>query len=125
LSEDDESFFISKEVLPSLEGLGFAETILGDPDGSLRQFRNATGIHIREYEDYFEVHKDRIDPRKDPLGHLIRDSPETILALGAASIISNKIPKLGNNSRSDPFDFLNLFLSLHRFFRFLKNLLFF
>jgi len=120
---EDNSFLISKEVLPSLEGLGFSETLLGDPDGSLRQFRNSSGIHIREYENYFEVHKDKIDPRQDPLGHLIRDSPETILAFGAASMLSNRVSD-DLLSKRDPLDFLSLFLSLNRFFRFLKKLLF-
>jgi hypothetical protein len=120
---EDDSFLISKEVLPSLEGLGFSDTLLGDPDGCLRQFRNTSGIHIREYENYFEVHKDKIDPGKDPIGHLIRDSPETILAFGAASMLSKRVTGIGVSKR-DPLDFLSLFLSLNRFFRFLKKLLF-
>jgi len=122
---DGDSFHISKEVLPSLEGFDFIETVLGDPDGSLRQFRNSTGIHVREYEDYFEVHKDRIDPRKDPIGHLLRDSPETILAFGAASFLSHRVSKNDfAQSHASSLGFISLFFSLERFFRYLKRLLF-
>lgn len=120
---DGESFRISKEVLPSLDGLGFVETLLGDPDGGLRQFRNSTGIHIREYNDYFEVHKDSIDPRKDPVGHLIKDSPETLVAFGTVSLLGRSILKK-DTAYGGPLDFLSLFLSLNRFFRILKRLLF-
>jgi hypothetical protein len=91
LQEDSEgqsdSISISKEVLPSLDGLGFSETILGERRGSLRQYRNASGIHVREYPDRFVIHRDRVDPRSDPLGHLVKDSPETLLAFGTASLV--------------------------------------
>ncbi|CAD7767123.1 MAG: hypothetical protein DNFNHJIP_00530 [Candidatus Argoarchaeum ethanivorans] len=66
---------------------GCRETLLGDPNGSHKQYRcdqNDQNIHILEYDDRYEVHKDRVDPRKDPLGHLISDSPETLTALGVA-----------------------------------------
>lgn len=124
MNDDSESFHISKEVLPSLEGFDFVETVLGDANGSLRQFRNTTGIHVKEYEDYFEIHKDQVDPRKDPLGHLFQDSPETILAFGAASILTRGSKEKSKHSYSSPLDFMILFFSLNRFFRFLKHLLF-
>jgi hypothetical protein len=120
---DDESFRISKEILPSLDGFGFVETALGDLDGAIKQFRNETGIHVREYSEYFEIHRDSIDPRKNPLGHLVRDSPETLVAFGVASLLSrDNVSK--NRGYGSPLDFLGLFFSLNRFFRFLKKLLF-
>jgi hypothetical protein len=123
LDDNDDSFRISKEVLPSLEGLDFVETIMGDPDGSLRQYRNSTGMHIREFEEYFEVHKDQVDPRVNPLGHLIRDSPETLAAFGTASLLTRS--STGKESTyGSPLDFLSLFFFLNRFFRVLKKLLF-
>ncbi len=128
--EDGDSFRISKEVLPSLDGFDLSETVLGDPDGSLRQFRSRTGIHVREYEDYFEVHKDQVDPRINPLGHLIRDSPETIVALGTATLLAPKISLKEDSDGSpnlafgNPFAFFRLFLFFNRFFRVLKKLLF-
>lgn len=59
------------------------ETKLGDKNGCLRQYRYGN-LHIREYRDKYLVHVDKVDPRQDPLGHLIRDSPETIAGLLSA-----------------------------------------
>ena len=61
------------------------ETWMGEPRGSIKQYR-AGNLHIREYLNCFEVHKDKIDPRKDPLGHLIVDAPKYIV--GAAIVVS-------------------------------------
>ena len=116
---------ISKEVLPSVEELGFTETILGDSKGSLKQYRNSTGLHIREYDDRFVVHRDEVDPRVNPIGHMVRDSPETIFALGAALAISKKMSSERANGKSSfsPWVFLVSFLSLNRILGFLKKLL--
>jgi hypothetical protein len=127
LDDEEDSLRISKEVLPSLEGFEFAETILGDPEGSLRQFRNSSGVHIREYAEYFEIHKDRFDPRTNPIGHLIRDSPETIAAFGVASLLTGPVTvkKLVDGSAlENPFNFFRFFLFFNRWFRILKKLLF-
>jgi hypothetical protein len=130
LTDDFDSFLISKEVLPSLEGFGFVETVLGDPNGSLKQYRNSTGVHVREYKEYFEVHKDRFDPRVNPARHLLYDSPETLLAFGAASLLTRGLSskreseKYPASAYGNPLAFLRIFLSLNHFFRFLKKLLF-
>lgn len=31
-------------------------------------------------DDHYLVHIDRVDPQKDPLGHLIKDAPQVIVA---------------------------------------------
>jgi hypothetical protein len=121
----DDSFLVSKEVLPSLEGFGLVETALGDPEGSLRQYRNANGLHVREYQNYFEIHEDKVDPREDPFGHLIHDSPETLVAFGAASILSSAASrKRGSVSIVGPLSFLLIFFSLNNILRKLKWLFF-
>jgi len=52
------------------------------------------------------VHKDRFDPRKDPLAHLIYDSPEMLLALKIASIlgvsVGGTIYKFIKNKSNNP-----------------------
>ena len=113
---------ISKEVLPTVEEFGFEETILGDPKDSLKQYRNSTGLHAREYEDSFVIHRDQVDPRVDPLGHLMKDSPETLFSLTGAFISSRKA---GSEERSvpGPLTFIIAFLSLNRLFRLIKRLL--
>ena len=125
----DSPISISKEVLPSLDGFGFTETVLGDPQGSLRQYRNSRGVHVREYRDRFEIHEDRVNPRTNPVGHLLLDSPESILAFGATSLLA------GNRNYSDgshlsrfrltsnPLGFLLIFLSLNNILGRIKRLI--
>ena len=59
------------------------ETHLGQKNGAIRQYRYGN-LHIREYEDKFLVHTDSIDPRKDPLGHLVVDAPEVLVGMACA-----------------------------------------
>jgi hypothetical protein len=79
---------VSKAALASLPG-DYEETRLGDPRGAKRQYRSSSGVHIREYEDEYAIHVDLVDPRRDPLGHLLRDSPESLLAVGAGLLAAN------------------------------------
>ena len=75
------------------------ETFLGQKNGAKKQYRYGN-LHIREYEDKFLVHTDKIDPRKDPLGHLIIDAPEVLVGLGCAIFGGSQIRKslFKNNS---------------------------
>ena len=61
------------------------ETELGHPNGSKKQYRYGN-LHIREYSDKFLVHVDKVDPRKNPLGHLWHDAPEVLFGLASAAI---------------------------------------
>lgn len=61
------------------------ETILGKRNGAKKQYRHGR-LHIREYEDRFLVHMDRVDPRKNPLGHLIHDAPEVLVGIACGAI---------------------------------------
>jgi hypothetical protein len=118
---------ISKEVLPSLDEYGFEETILGDARGSIRQYRKSGGLHVREYPDKFVVHQDAVDPRIDPVGHLIKDSPETLVAFGVAVLLSHRESssdsKPGKHMPLSPLVFILSFLSLNRILGVLKRLL--
>ena len=62
---------------------GAKETFLGQKNGAKKQYRYGN-LHIREYDDKFLVHTDKIDPRKDPLGHLLFDAPEVLVGLAFA-----------------------------------------
>ena len=64
---------------------GAEETNLGDKKGARKQFRYGN-LHIREYDDRFTVHSDKIDPRKNPFGHLLIDAPEVLIGLAGAAI---------------------------------------
>jgi len=71
---------------------GAEETKLGQKNGAKRQFRYGN-LHIREYDDKFLVHTDKIDPRKDPLGHLVYDAPEVLVGLTCLILGGSKIAK--------------------------------
>jgi hypothetical protein len=66
------------------------ETILGDKRGAKKQYRYGN-LHIREYDDKYTVHIDKVDPRKDPLGHIIYDAPEIIFGITTALGVGLKL----------------------------------
>lgn len=68
------------------------ETFLGQKNGALKQYRYGN-LHIREYDDKFLVHNDKIDPRKDPIGHLVYDAPEVLVGLACAIFGGSEITK--------------------------------
>lgn len=68
-----------REFMPD----GAEETLLGQKNGARRQYRYGN-LHIREYDDKFLVHTDRVDPRRNPVGHLIIDAPEVLAGLACA-----------------------------------------
>ena len=79
---------------------GAEETALGEKNGANKQYRYGN-LHIREYDDKFLVHTDRVDPRKDPLGHLVFDAPEVLIGLACAIFGGSQISKtLQNKNRS-------------------------
>lgn len=78
----DDEITIPKEVREFMPD-GAEETVLGLKNGARRQYRYGN-LHIREYDDKFLVHTDRIDPRKNPVGHLVIDAPEVLAGLACA-----------------------------------------
>lgn len=79
---------------------GAEETILGQKNGAKKQYRYGN-LHIREYDHKYLVHMDTVDPRKDPLGHLIKDAPEILVGITsgivAAKKVSSSVYKLQKN----------------------------
>ena len=75
---------------------GAEETALGEKNGAKKQYRYGN-LHIREYDDKFLVHTDRVDPRKDPLGHLVFDAPEVLIGLACAIFGGSQIAKTFQN----------------------------
>ena len=79
---------------------GAEETKIGDKKGALRQYRKGN-LHIREYESKFTVHSDKVDPREDPLGHLLFDAQEVLVGLVGAAIGGGIVGKLIYNLKKD------------------------
>ncbi len=80
------SIIVPKSVRPIID---YKETSLGNKNGAKRQFRYGN-LHIREYNDYYTVHRDKIDPRKDSLGHLSIDAPEYSARTISAAFVGYK-----------------------------------
>lgn len=40
---------------------------------------NGSGVHVREYDNHYEVHIDTVDPSKSIVKHLAADTPITLL----------------------------------------------
>ena len=64
-----------------------------------KQYRYGN-LHIREYPDKFLVHTDRVDPREDPLGHLIRDAPEILIGMACGLFTGLKVAKQFQDKKS-------------------------
>ena len=75
------------------------ETSLGKKNGAKKQYRYGN-LHIREYDDKFLVHTDKIDPREDPVGHLVHDAPEVLIGLACAIFGGSQVAKKFQNKKS-------------------------
>ena len=79
------------------------ETSLGQKNGANKQYRYGN-LHIREYDDKFLVHMDKVDPRKNPLGHLVFDAPEVLIGLACAAVGGGKVASyLYKNQKNSKF----------------------
>jgi len=75
------------------------ETFLGQKNGAQKQYRYGN-LHIREYGENYLVHTDKIDPRKDPIGHLVCDAPEVLIGLACAIFAGSYTVKKTINKKS-------------------------
>jgi hypothetical protein len=81
------NIIVPKSVRPIID---YKETYLGNKKGAKRQFRYGN-LHIREYSDHYTVHIDKIDPRKDPVGHLLADAPEFLIGIMSAISVGKRV----------------------------------
>lgn len=86
---DDGEIEVPKSVRPIMLDAA-QETRLGERKGAKKQYRYGN-LHIREYDDKYVVHMDEVDPRKDPIGHLLSDSPETMLGIVSGIYFGRKV----------------------------------
>ena len=86
------------------------ETILGQKNGAYKQYRYGN-LHIREYDDKFLLHSDKVDPRKDPIGHLVYDAPEILIGLACAIFGGSQIAKKFFNKKSKKLTFTSVLIS--------------
>jgi hypothetical protein len=88
--DNEGNILVPKTVRPLIE---YEPTILGEKKGSIKQYRYGN-LHIREYNSYYSVHYDKIDPRNDPFGHILVDaskySPGIIMLSALSDYIINR-----------------------------------
>ena len=65
----------------------FEETILGESKGALKQYRGPQGSHVLEFEKEWVAHRDKIDPRFNPVGHLVNDAPYVLIIGGFVAVL--------------------------------------
>lgn len=81
------------QEVPGPEESGLFRKSIGERKGQIADWRSTIpdsirGIHVVEFEDHYSVHVDRFDPGKDPVRHLLVDSPKTFFSIAAAGIFS-------------------------------------
>ncbi len=86
------------------------ETILGQKNGAYKQYRYGN-LHIREYDNKFLLHSDKVDPRKDPIGHLVYDAPEILIGLAFAIFTGSQTVKKLLNNKSKKSTFFSVLIS--------------
>lgn len=85
--DSDGNIMVPRAVRPIID---IGESALGSKKGARRQFRYGN-LHIRDYDTHYTVHMDKVDPRKNPLGHLLVDAPEYIVGGVAAALVGRHV----------------------------------
>lgn len=80
---------IPKELRPFMMEQA-QETKLGHKNGANKQYRYGN-LHIREYDDKYLVHMDKVNPHDDPLGHLVHDAQEVLVGVTSGVIGGVKV----------------------------------
>ena len=80
---------IPKEIRPFMLEQA-EETILGQKNGAKKQYRYGN-LHIREYDDKYLIHMDKVDPRESPIGHLMADAPEFLVGITGGLLVGKRV----------------------------------
>ena len=89
------NIIVPKAVRPIVD---LKETAFGSKNGARKQYRYGN-LHIREYDNHYTVHMDRVDPLKNPLGHLLVDAPEYLVGAAAAVIVGRRVASAAYSRR--------------------------
>jgi len=93
--DGDGNIIVPKAVRPIID---LKETPLGSKKGANKQYRFGS-LHIRDYDTYYTVHMDRVNPLSNPLGHLLVDAPEYLAGATAAFIVGRRLGTTVYNMR--------------------------
>ncbi len=91
--ESDHALVLKKvddfgQSIPLIEDSHLFRRSIGEPHGQNKDWRaniigTVEGVHVREYPSFYQVHVDKHDPMKDPVGHIVYDSPGTLMSISA------------------------------------------
>ena len=84
---------VEKSELPALPE-NFSPSTLGYPKpGSRAQYRGPDGLHVHEYDSYWEVHRDYSDPSTlgGAIVHAVPDAPEVTAGVLTALAVGKEI----------------------------------
>lgn len=78
-------------AVPRPEESGLFRRSVGEQKGQVADWRasipgSKRGVHVVEFVEHYSAHVDRYDPGKDPLRHLLMDSPKTLLSAFTAGL---------------------------------------
>jgi hypothetical protein len=85
--DSDGNIIVPKAIRPIV---GLDQTLLGARNGARKQYRHGR-FHVREYDDHYSVHMDKVDPAKDPVGHLVIDAPEYIAGASVGFAVGRRV----------------------------------
>lgn len=89
-----ENLAVSEKVLSHPKDLGWPSSI-GAPKGQVADYRisydDGTCVHIKDFDDHYQVHWDEKDPNQDLVGHFTSDAPVWGLAMvGGAMLVAKR-----------------------------------
>jgi len=93
--DGEDNIIVPKAIRPIID---FKETVLGAKKGARKQYRYGN-LHIRDYDTHYTVHVDRVDPLRNPLGHLLVDAPEYLAGAAAALVVGRRVGAAVYNRR--------------------------
>ena len=75
--------------LPKIDclDLKFEIDFLGFSKGSLFMYRGPHNLHVLEYNNYYDVHRDHHDPWINPIGHIEKDAPVMKIVIAGIVLI--------------------------------------
>jgi hypothetical protein len=79
-----EKIRIDKGKIPHPSISGFIRS-LGELKGQVADWRKSlkdgSCLHVEEYSTHYVVHRDKVDPHKNLLGHLVKDAPHWLMVI--------------------------------------------
>lgn len=74
---------------------------MGHLGGAIKQFRGPLCSHLRVFRNHATLHRDAIDPRVDPVGHMFVDASDDLVGLAVGAAVGYAAAKFVYKERRD------------------------